>query len=174
MKRYVICIFTMVVFLTSFAQKQPMVLKSFTINGVKQNLNNNYSLYFVYQGELEKLIYIPTIKNDTFYESEVIPSEKKTKYYWLLNYKGKIYYFDYGWFFNFEWPAEIEIIIETKSYDKYNRYKWECKCPSNFADIPNYQGVVYVRYGGEFIACKSIENMKSYFRKGEEILGNVP
>jgi len=177
MKKYLILTYLSCIVINMFGQNQDSYrLKSFIINGEEQPLNDNYTFYFVCQTEHEKIIYIPTMKNDTFYESEIIPPEKDIFYYWLLNYNGKIYYLNYIWFFDFKEHVDIIINIETESYVKYNKDKWEqkCKYSSDSTESLVFSGVVYMilrGYGGGVTDCLPFKDMETYLRKGEEILG---
>lgn len=176
MKKYLILTYLSCIVINMCGQNQDSYrLKSFIINGEEQPLNDNYTFYFVYQSEHEKTIYIPTIKNDTFYESEIIPDVEDIKYYWLLNYNGKIYYLNYIWFFNYG-HLDIKINIETESYAKYNKDKWEqkCKYSSDTTESSDFSGVVYMiltGYEGGITHCLPFKDMETYLRKGEEILG---
>ena len=147
---------------------QPMRLKSFIINGEEQKLDINYKLYFV--NEDENIIYTSNIINDTFHYPEGIFKPKDTtNYHWLLCYKGKIYYFFSGWLFKFQ---EMEIIIETKAYEKYSEKEWIYKCSDDFrSSTHNTYGVVYIMWDSYSIACNPIVGgMRNYFRKGKELL----
>lgn len=148
---------------------------SFTINGEKQELNNNFTLYFVHVKDGEKIIYIPRIQNDTFYLSNILledekPFEEWEFYYWIIKYKNKIYIIDYGKFMFFEDPVDIKIVFESVPFDKE---KWRDDCPSNWNKNENFQGAIRVSWTVPSIGirtCKDIIDLKYYFKEGKELL----
>ena len=81
MKKIMFYIMLMNVSFMSFGQAQPFVFRTFGLYGEKQILENNYSIYFVYQDESEKVIYKPTIQNDTFYIPKMMLQNQNIKYY---------------------------------------------------------------------------------------------
>lgn len=152
------------------SQNQPMMrLKSFIVNGEEQKLDNNFDIFFVYEDENEKIIYAPIVKNDIFYYPKNISIPRDTiGYHWLLKHEGKIYYLRHGWLFIFQ---EMEIVIETKSYKKYDETKWRRDCFNSEESSYNNEGVVYIEWDSYTWTCNPIMgNMKSYLRKGKELL----
>ncbi len=169
MKKIVASISMIFIILNLHSQNQRIMhLKSFIINGEEQKLDNNYAICFLPENENEKVIYVPTIKNDTFYYTPPMPRDT-IRYHWLLKYEKKVYYLRTGRLYSFQ---DVEIVIETKSYKEYNDDKWRYKCSSGFDDNwDNNYGVVYVLRDSYAITCNPIMgNMKSYFRKGKELL----
>jgi len=163
----------------SFGQAQPFVFRTFGLYGEKQILENNYSIYFVYQDESEKVIYKPTIQNDTFYIPKMMLQNRNIKYYFLLEYQGKVYYYYLGYVEDPEVITPIDMYIEKKPFRivnpmqvKMGDFIW----PKEVIDNPDIQIVVGIVFHGEYIGYEPIKDIKSYFLKGEELLriGNVP
>jgi hypothetical protein len=152
---------------------------SFTINGEKQELNNNFTLYFVHIKDGEKIIYIPRIQNDTFYLSSILSEDEKqheerADYYWILKYKKNIYIITYGTLMFFEDPVDMKIVFETVSYDKFNKEKWTGSySPTNLTKIQEYQGIIHVSWtvpSGGILTTQKLVDLKYYFKEGKELL----
>jgi hypothetical protein len=178
MKRNIICVFLLVLGFRLLGQDVLYKL-SFTINGEKQELKNNFTLYFVHVKDGEKIIYVPKIQNDTFYLSNILsegrkPSMEKTFYYWILKYKRKIYIIHYGVLRFYEDPVDLEIVFETVSHDKFDKNKWTGSySPTNLENIQEYQGIIHISWtipAIGILATQKLIDLKYYFKEGKELL----
>lgn len=174
MRKNIICVFLLIMGFKLLAQDIPYKL-SFTINGEKQELNNNFTLYFVHIKDGEKIIYIPKTQNDTFYLSNILsedekPFEEWEFYYWIIEYKNIIYIIHYGKLLFFEDPVNMKIVFESVPFDKE---KWKDDCPCNWNKNDNFKGAIRVSWTVPSIGmrtCKDIIDLKYYFKEGKELL----
>ena len=182
MKGYLTVFFLLLCF-ASFAQEKRdfYILHTFSINGVKVNLNDNFQIYYVCQFEDEKLIYRPKIHGDTIFISSknnihVFDSLiKKKKSNWVLVFNDTAYSFSHIRLNDLKNGSRYHLTRDVFFYrSDYEYYSIK----DNYKDVikQDDDGYIYVIIDGMFgiSECIPIQHLKTYFEEGNRLLNIRP
>jgi hypothetical protein len=161
----IIVIFFIIFFnIISLSSQEVKVI--FKINDKEQNLNNNFSVYLLAKDSTKVIIYVPTIKHNTF----ILPDHENYTLLFILEYKNK-YYTICSHSFNFD----CNMIWEINYYDK----KFFDKLDYNpILDLKNCKLVITIcirpleRYEG-ICTEKGIYNKSKFLKYGKKMIKKI-
>ena len=174
-KLMVLLLINVVALLTSYGQKEGYPVM-FAIDGVQQQLNNDFKIYFIYTDSVQTVCYQPIVFDSNYISFPLqMPKDTNIKYHVLFVYKNKAYYCDYNdyrlftnmcgraFLIHFERPPFNKFV----HWGKYSYNTWISNATYN--DIVGRIKIVY-GLGDSPATYTEIYSFKSYFKKGKEIL----
>ena len=158
--------FLVIVFYVLGAFGQETTTIDFYIGNKRQELNNNFNVYFVYLDSTQKIIYKPQVYKNKIIRPSLL-EQKEAKYYILIKFKNKVYTVTYGYYSFNKNVDDLIIYFEKKPYKK--EYFWEQWDDESDKSIKGGIAILFSR-GDAVCRFKPITDFGEYFKQGEELL----